>query len=96
MKFALSLLAAFAVAQDWQDTSAKTTVYSHTLKVDKDGKFKIIQLGDLMNNGVNFEITRNIVSDLINHTKPSLIVITGDTVDPASSRYFESYYKVAM
>jgi hypothetical protein len=96
MKFVQSLLAAFAAAQDWQDTSAKTTVYSHNLKVNNSGKFKIVQLGDLMNNGSNHEQTSRIVSDILVNSKPDLIVITGDTVDPRQNGNYKTLYAAAM
>lgn len=94
--FAAIALLATAQAQDWQDTSAKTTVYSHTLKMNADNKFTILQLGDLMHNGYYFSETEQLIRDMVGNINPSLIVITGDTVDPAQYRNFKALYKEAM
>lgn len=49
-----------------------------------------------MNNGTNHAKTAEIIGKLLSSTKPDLIVITGDTVDPKESRNFENFYKEAM
>jgi hypothetical protein len=68
------------------------------LQLDQSGKFIIAQLGDIMNNGVpaDYIRTQAIIDNIVQNVHPNLIVITGDTVDPAQSKNFKSLYTQAM
>jgi metallophosphoesterase superfamily enzyme len=47
-----------------------------------------------MNNGVpaDYIRTQAIIDNIVQNVHPNLIVITGDTVDPAKSKNFKSLY----
>jgi hypothetical protein len=64
--------------------------------LDSNGKFNIIQLGDLMHDGGDYSATEDLIRNLIKVIDPQLIVITGDTVDPSRSRDWEKLHKEAM
>ena len=64
--------------------------------MDSNGKFNIIQLGDLMHDGGDYSATEDLIRNLIKVIDPQLIVITGDTVDPSRSRDWEKLHKEAM
>lgn len=73
------------MAQDWQDTSGETKVYTATLHTKPNGTFKIAQLGDLMHDPTpsNSVRTQEVIENIIANVQPDLFVITGDTVNPA-------------
>lgn len=95
------MLAALSLADNnhsWDDTSAETTVYSHTLSSNEDNKFRIIQLGDLLHTGGDFSETENLIRNLVKVIDPQLLVLTGEIVDPsvANSANFKELYHQAM
>jgi len=49
-----------------------------------------------MHDGGDFSATEDLIRNLINVIDPSLIVITGDTVDPSFSSDWEKLHKEAM
>lgn len=49
-----------------------------------------------MYDGGDFSTTENLISNLIKAVDPSLIVLTGDTVNPEQALNFEEFYKSAM
>jgi len=66
------------------------------MQVDKEGKFRIIQLGDLMNDGTSYNSTNKDIKNIIDLIKPNLIVITGDIVDPTIGGNYEENHKNSM
>lgn len=90
-----------------EETKADTTKPPKIVKIDqytrhmafgKDNTFRVVQLSDLWIDGdsQHFIDTADFIDKLLKKEKPNLIVISGDTVDPALDKVYQGKWESIM
>ncbi len=82
ISFMLAFILAFAMLLP---ASASVQSADNKLQFNSDGEFRIMQIADIQDGPLLFEIVRDFFKDVIPAAKPDLIVLTGDNISAGAS-----------
>lgn len=85
MKKALSLILAFVLAFGMLLPAGAASEADVKLQFNDDGKFRIMQVADIQDGPLLFDITRDYIEEMVNYAKPDLIVLSGDNISGDAS-----------
>lgn len=85
MKKALSLILAFVLAFAMLISSSAASEADIKLQFNDDGKFRIMQVADIQDGPLLFDITRDYIEEMVGYAKPDLIVLSGDNISGGAS-----------
>lgn len=82
ISFMLAFILAFAMLLP---ASASVQSADNKLQFNSDGEFRIMQIADIQDGPLLFEIVRDFLKSVVPAEKPDLIVLTGDNISAAAS-----------
>ena len=85
MKKAISIMLAFILAFAMLLPAGAESADAGKLQFDKDGSFRIMQIADIQDGPLLFDITRDYLDAVVPYADPDLIVLSGDNISAGAS-----------
>lgn len=85
MKKVISLMLVFVLAFSMLLTAGADNAAADKLQFNKDGSFRIMQVADIQDGPLLFEITKDYLDAVVPYADPDLIVLSGDNISAGAS-----------
>lgn len=85
MKKAISIMLAFILAFAMLLPAGAESADAGKLQFNKDGSFRIMQIADIQDGPLLFDITRDYLDAVVPYADPDLIVLSGDNISAGAS-----------